>query len=72
LYSPNELAPWVARTEEIAEAAEEIYVVTNNHNLGKAAVNALQLESMLAHEKVQAPPLLLQTYPDALGPYAQP
>lgn len=72
LYSPNELAPWVARAEEIAEHAEDVYVVTNNHNLGKAAVNALQLESMLAHEKVDAPPMLLETYPEALGPYAKP
>jgi len=72
LYSPNELAPWVERTEEIAEHAEEVYVLTNNHNLGKAAVNALQLESMLTHERVDAPPELLATYPEALGPYAKP
>jgi uncharacterized protein YecE (DUF72 family) len=72
LYSPNELAPWVERAEEIAEHAEEIYVLTNNHNLGKAAVNALQLKSMLTHEKVDTPPELLATYPDALAPYAKP
>jgi uncharacterized protein YecE (DUF72 family) len=72
LYSPDELAPWVARTEEIAQDAEEIYVVTNNHNLGKAAVNALQLESMLGHQPVEAPPTLIDSYRDALAPYAKP
>lgn len=71
LYSPEELAPWAARTEEIAQHAEDIYVVTNNHNLGKAAVNALQLESMLTHQRVDAPPPLVETYPEALAPYVK-
>jgi len=72
LYSPDELAPWAARTAEMADGAEDVYVVTNNHNLGKAAVNALQLESMLTHGKVDAPPELMKTYRDALAPYANP
>jgi uncharacterized protein YecE (DUF72 family) len=72
LYSPDELAPWAARTAEMADDAEDVYVVTNNHNLGKAAVNALQLESMLTHGKVDAPPELMKTYRDALAPYANP
>jgi uncharacterized protein YecE (DUF72 family) len=72
LYSPDELAPWVGRIEEIAERADDIYVLTNNHNLGKAGVNALQLKSMVAHEKVIAPPQLVSTYPDVLAPYAEP
>lgn len=71
LYSPGELAPWVARTEEIAAGAEEIYVVTNNHNLGKAAVNAIQLESMLTRSLVDVPAPLLEAYPEALAPYAR-
>jgi uncharacterized protein YecE (DUF72 family) len=72
LYSPNELAPWAARTEEIAGNAEEIYVLTNNHNLGKAAVNALQLKSMLTGERVAAPGPLLESYPEQLAPYTLP
>ena len=71
LYSPDELSPWVARTEEIAQSAEEIYVLTNNHNLGKAAVNALQLESMLTRSLVNAPAPLIETYPEALAPYVR-
>jgi uncharacterized protein YecE (DUF72 family) len=71
LYSPAELAPWVGRIEEIAIRAEDVYVLTNNHNLGKAGVNALELKSMLAHERVVAPPPLLESYPDALAPYAK-
>ena len=63
LYSPDELAPWARRIEEIAERAEDVYVLTNNHNLGKAGVNALQLKSMITHEKVVAPPKLLDSYP---------
>jgi uncharacterized protein YecE (DUF72 family) len=71
LYLADELAPWVARTEEIAGSAEEVYVLTNNHNLGKAAVNALQLESMLTRSLVDAPPSLIEAYPEALAPYAR-
>jgi uncharacterized protein YecE (DUF72 family) len=71
LYSAEQLEPWVRRTEEIADRAIETYVVTNNHNLGKAGVNALQLKSMLAHGVVDAPPALLAAYPDALAAYAR-
>lgn len=72
LYSPEQLQPWVTRTEEIAAVAQDTYVVTNNHNLGKAGVTALQLKAMLEHEKMPAPPALMATYPDALDPYAVP
>ena|SRR5215472_6870072 len=34
-----------ARMKSIAGDAEETYVVTNNHNLGKSTVNALQLKA---------------------------
>jgi uncharacterized protein YecE (DUF72 family) len=72
LYSSDELAPWTRRIEEISERADEIYVLTNNHNLGKAGVNALQLKSMVSHEKVIAPPQLFASYPEALALYAEP
>jgi uncharacterized protein YecE (DUF72 family) len=71
LYPPEELRPWVARTEEIAEAAQETYVITNNHARGKAGVNALELIAMIRNTKVEVPPTLLKTYPDALGPIAE-
>jgi len=71
LYSPEELTSWVSRIDEIANQADDVYVLTNNHNLGKAGVNALQLKSMLAHERVIAPPQLLDAYPDALAPYTR-
>ena len=72
LYSPEELAPWVGRIEEIAQQTEDVYVLTNNHNLGKAGVNALQLKSMLSRQQTAAPPDLFDTYQEALGPYAAP
>ena len=66
LYPPEELEPWVARAREVAEAAEETFVVTNNHYRAKALVNALMLESMLTRRKVPAPPELAAAYPDTL------
>jgi len=64
LYSTEELAKWKDRALEVAGKAETTYVVANNHNLGKAAVNALELIAMLEGRKVQAPPTLVSHYPE--------
>ncbi len=50
LYTPEELAPWVARIREIAARpqAREVYAVTNNHVIGKAPANGAMIESMLS------------------------
>jgi uncharacterized protein YecE (DUF72 family) len=67
LYSPDQLEPWVVRAKQIAEDAEDTYVVTNNHNLGKAVVNALEIASILSSQPVAAPPELLLHYPELRG-----
>ena len=64
LYSAGELAKWKDRALEVAGKAEITYVVANNHNLGKAAVNALELVAMIEARKVQAPPTLVSHYPE--------
>ena len=48
LYTPKELEPWVDRIKQVSGHTEDTYVVTNNHNLGKAVVNALELEAFLS------------------------
>ena len=63
LYSLKELEPWVARTKAIAERAQDTYVVTNNHYVGKAVVNALEMTSLLRAAPVDAPPSLVEQYP---------
>lgn len=61
LYPEQELRPWADRTAQIAQAAREVYVIANNHYQGKAAVNALQLISMLKQSRVRVPePLRLK------------
>jgi len=62
LYSEAELAGWKDKICRIAEKAEVTYVVANNHFEAKAAVNALQLRSMLTGQRVKAPDPLLQQY----------
>ncbi|HZP33318.1 MAG TPA: DUF72 domain-containing protein [Candidatus Acidoferrales bacterium] len=64
LYSPQELAKWKDRTLQVAAKTETTYVVANNHNLGKAAVNALELISMIENRKVKAPATLVTHYPE--------
>jgi uncharacterized protein YecE (DUF72 family) len=64
LYSSAELAPWANRIQNIAGRARDVFVVTNNHYLGKAVVNALQLLSLLKGSKVDVPEPLRQQYPE--------
>jgi uncharacterized protein YecE (DUF72 family) len=72
LYSPQELAPWVERIRSVAAHTREVYAVTNNHPRGQAPANAEMIESMLAGDKVAAPPALFRTYERELAPYARP
>lgn len=71
LYSPDELDPWIIRAKQIAKDADETYVISNNHNLGKATVNAVEFLSVLKGKPVAAPPLLIENYPE-LREYAEP
>ncbi len=70
LYSVAEVEPWVERAREIAKEAEDTYVVTNNHFLGKAIVNALEIGSMIEGTPLPAPPDLLVRYPE-LGKFLE-
>ena len=60
----KELQPWADRVRSISEKRREsVYVVTNNHFEGKAAVNALQLAALLTDRPVDLPEQLLARYP---------
>jgi len=67
LYSIDELDPWVSRAKQVARDAQDTYVITNNHYLGKAAVNAAEISSLLKSEPVPVPPTLLGHYPELKG-----
>jgi uncharacterized protein YecE (DUF72 family) len=64
LYSAAELAPWAGRINTVAEQTRNTFVITNNHYLGKAVVNALELINMLKSSKVQVPDPLRLRYPE--------
>lgn len=74
LYTAEELTPWVDRIRKIAaaEGVKEIYVVANNHFEGKGPANALMLRAMLEGGTVDAPPVLYETYRQALEPWSRP
>jgi uncharacterized protein YecE (DUF72 family) len=63
LYQQQELADWAPRIRAVAKHAHTTFVIANNHFQGKAAVNALQLISLLSHAKTRVPDLLRQHYP---------
>lgn len=64
LYSGERLERVKKRIGEMAEKAEKVFVIANNHPRGQAAVNALQLKSMLTGKKVNAPESLVEAYPE--------
>ena len=64
LYSPEELDPWLDRIKVVEQATDDTYVVTNNHYLGKAVVNAIEISSILKGEPLPVPPELLKRYPE--------
>ena len=74
LYSVDELDPWVDRIKTVENTARDTYVVTNNHYLGKAVVNALEISSILKGAPVAAPGSLVEHYPELreFAPAAQP
>ena len=73
LYSPAELKPWAERAREVATSgADDVYVVANNHYRAQAAVNAVQLLSMVRDEPVPAPDLLYENYEPQLEAWAYP
>ena len=64
LYSVEELMPWAERIRQVAEGAEQTFVITNNHFHGKAVTNALQLIHLLTGRRVKAPRPLVARYPE--------
>ncbi len=67
LYSMDELAEWKGRVEQVAGQARSTYVITNNHYLGKAVANGLQLIHLLLGERLETPPDLLSSYPELVA-----
>ena len=51
LYSTDELVDWLPRIADVESVAQETYVFFNNHRLGKAARNALEISEMLGMGK---------------------
>jgi uncharacterized protein YecE (DUF72 family) len=64
LYNQQELEGWKERIESVAARAHTTYVITNNHFESKAGVNALELKAMISGKRVQAPPTLIEKYPE--------
>lgn len=64
LYSVRELEPWLDRIKTVERATKDTYVVTNNHYLGKAVVNAIEISSILKAQPMTAPTSLIEKYPE--------
>ena len=64
LYSVEQLEPWVDRIRKISAETRDTYVVTNNHNLGKANVNAFELQALFG-KRIKPPAQLVQRIPSS-------
>jgi uncharacterized protein YecE (DUF72 family) len=71
LYSAEELGPWVERARRLAEKATDVYVIANNHFRGQAVCTSLMFKSLLTGERVRAPAVLIEKFPE-LKRYTQP
>jgi len=67
LYSPGEVRDLAGLARSLAESAEELFVVQNNHFRGKALVNALQMKHLLEEVAPTAPAELVRSYPGLAG-----
>lgn len=63
-YSSHELKEIAGRAEALAESAESLTIVGNNHFQGKELVNILQLKSLMTGQKVAVPRGLSDRYPE--------
>jgi uncharacterized protein YecE (DUF72 family) len=63
LYSRDELDPWIERVREVAQKANQTYVITNNHARGQSLVNAFELMAVLEEKRVPGPAQLVTSYP---------
>ncbi|HLW52275.1 MAG TPA: DUF72 domain-containing protein [Candidatus Angelobacter sp.] len=66
LYKPRELEGWQEKITHISRNSEKTFAITNNHYKGQAAVNAVELKSMLSGKRVRAPRILVEHYPEQL------
>jgi uncharacterized protein YecE (DUF72 family) len=63
LYTPDELREWVARLNEMARQAQDVYVFSNNHYRGQGVANALEIRALLGEPPRAIPSELLAAYP---------
>lgn len=63
LYSVDEVAGLAQTASSMAEAADELIVIQNNHFRGKALANAIQMKHRLTGEIQPAPATLVDEYP---------
>jgi uncharacterized protein YecE (DUF72 family) len=65
LYSGEELDEIEGKIRRVAERCKRIYVVTNNHPMGKAVANALELVKRLRNqERVRMPDTVIKYFPE--------
>jgi len=63
LYTPQELAGWAERIEQLASLTERTLVIANNHFRGQAPANALELRRLREGQAVPVPRPLSRAYP---------
>jgi uncharacterized protein YecE (DUF72 family) len=63
-YSAGELDGLEARARGLAQGAEEVAIVANNHFRGQAVATALALKGRLTGERAAVPDTLMETYPE--------
>ena len=66
LYSHEQIREWVERVRMMQRKSKgnpDIFIIANNHYRGQAPANALELMSVLADKKVEAPSTIVEAFP---------
>lgn len=62
-YPQDQLEEVSQHVRKLAESADRIFLIANNHYKGQGAANALQLRHMLTEQLVDVPPTMVEHYP---------
>lgn len=62
-YREEELEEWKDRSMRLLGRVGRLFIITNNHFMGQAVANALQLRHLLERKRLQMPETVRRAYP---------
>ena len=64
LYSQKEINEIAEKVKQVADGAQQTFVIQNNHPWGQAVANSLQLKAALGEADIKVPDTMLNRFPE--------